>query len=263
MVAEKRKVEISADPRFSDSDIEELAREFEAVFQVHTAKYERFGLAQYDPILLIIFYEITKGFFEAIGKDAWEKIKKKLALVVSNRNEVSEVEFHYSYGPKKVELMVRSSDGNVVASAFDQIQETLEIVERTKGDGALLEFDSRLNKWVSSSDQTSGEEKVAFRFENQVAATVGSVTVRGRSYQLTEENLKELAKTFAGHYLKHEHSGPPIGRIEKAWYENGKLMVSGVVYEPTDERGRTILDAIKKGELKGFSIGFSFDSEDR
>lgn len=269
MVAQKPEVVISADPRYSDSEIEEFAHEFAPIFQVHTNRYERFGLQEYALALIITFgptfVPIVKGFLEGIGvgigKDIWEKIKKKLGSTVSNRKELTEIEFHYNNGPKNVELTVRTSDGNVAASAFDQIKNTLETVEKSKADAIYFEFDSSLNSWVPVSQVTNSEQKVAFAFSNCVAATVTSVTVRGHTYNLTEENLKEAAKTFEGHYLKVEHSGPPIGRIDKAWCENGKLLVSGVGFEARDDKGRAILESIKKGELKGLSIGFSFETK--
>jgi hypothetical protein len=256
MGTQKHEIEISADPTYSDSEIGDLAREFESVFQVHTTKYERFGLAEYVPILVIVFGYIAKGFFEGIGKDAWETLKKKLASTVSNRNEISEVEFHYSYKSKVVELKVKSADANVIASGFDQIQSSLEVVERSQRDSIYLEFDPRTSKW---NEQMSGGQKVAIHFE-EVMATTGIVTVRGRSYRLTEEALKQAAKKAPGMPLKYEHSGPPIGKVEDAWYENGKLMVRGVVFEPSDDKGRAVLDSIKSGKLKGLSLGFSFDS---
>jgi len=267
MSAQKPEVEISADPRYSDSEIEELAHEFESVFQVNTAKYERFSLEQYAPILVFAFGAIASGFFSALGKAVLESIRKRLASTISNRHEESEVEFHYSYKSKRVELKVRSADGNVIASAFDQIQNTLEIVENSQADSVFFEFDSVSDKWAVVSEQKSGEQKVAFRFENVVAATLDSVTVRGNSYQLKEEVLKEAAKDYAGLPLKHEHTGPALGRIEKAWYENGKLMVNLVVFEPTDDGQRArvdkLLDSLKKGKGIGFSMGFSFNSKKR
>jgi hypothetical protein len=256
MGTQKHEIEISADPSYSDSEIQDLARDFESVFQVHTTKYERFGLLSYAPIIVIIFRSIAKGFFEAIGKDVWETLKKKLTSTVSKRKEISEVEFHYSYKSKDVELTVKSADANVIASAFDQIKNSLEVVERSQQNSIYLEFDPNLSRYVSVNE----EQKVAFRFKNAVAATVGKFTIRGRSYELTEESLRKAAKASVGKSVKYEHSGPPIGRIEDAWYENGKLMISGVAFEASDERGRAILDSLKRGELKGLSMGFSFES---
>jgi len=219
-------------------------------------KYERLGLEEYVPILVITFGSIAAGFFEAIGKDLWETLKKKLASTVSNRNGISEVEFHYSYKTKNVELKVKSADANVIASAFDQIQDSLEVVERSQRDSIYLEFDPRTSKW---NEQMSGGQKVAIHFEG-VIATTDIVTVRGRSYRLTEESLKKAANKAPGMPIMYEHSGPPIGRVEDAWYENGKLMVRGVLFEPSDDKGRGVLDSIKSGKLSGLSLGFSFDS---
>jgi hypothetical protein len=124
-----------------------------------------------------------------------------------------------------------------------------------------MEFDSTSSRWVPVSEVTNNEQKVAFPFKGCAATTDTTVTVRGHTYRLTEENLKEAAKSFEGHYLKYEHSGPPIGRIDKAWCENGKLLVSGVAFEARDDKGRAILESLKKGDLKWLSMGFSFETK--
>jgi hypothetical protein len=226
---------------------------------VHTKKYERFGLTQYLPILVIVFGPIAKGFLEEMGRDIWRTLSKRLASTVSNRNGPSEVEFHYSYESNEVELKVTSADGNVIASAFDQIQNTLEIVERSKQKNIYFEFDPSTNKW---KEQTIDEQKIAGRFEGMMAK-VGSVTVRGHTYKVTEEELKQVATEAAGMPIKYEHTGPPIGKVEDAWYEDGKLMVRFVVFEPHDEKGRQILESFKSGKVKGLSLGFSFDSKNK
>ena len=250
---------------------------------MRTAKYERFGLAQYAPLLVIAFGEIAKtaaievtrevtkelarDILQEIGKDIWKGIKKKLASIISNRHEVSEVEFHYSYGPKNVELKVRSADGNVIASAFDQIQKTVETVERTKADIIYFEFDLNVNKWALVSQQMSGDRKVLKRFDKYVIASVKEVTVRGYTYAAKEKVLMEAARTWAGQPLNYDHNGPSIGRIEHSWYEDGKLFVNAVVFEPTDDAQRTqvekMLDLIKSGKRWGFSMGFSFNSKSK
>jgi hypothetical protein len=255
MGTQKHEIEISADPRYSDSEIGTLAREFESVFQVHTKKYERFAASDLPLILVIVFGGIAAGFFESIGKDVWETLKKKLVSTVSNRNEASEVRFYYGYESKKVELSVASADANVIASAFDQIQKSLEIVEKSQKDSVYLQFDSGTNKW---NDQMIGGQKVALRFEG-VVATTDEVTVRGHSYRLTEESLKKTAKDAPGKPIGYGHGGSFIGKVEDAWYENGKLMVRGVVFEPSNNKGREILDSIKSGNLKALSMEFSFD----
>jgi hypothetical protein len=255
MVTQKHGIEISADPRYSDSEIDALAREFENVFRVHRKKFERFAASDLPLILVIVFGGIAAGFFESMGKDAWETLKKKLVSTVANRNEVSEVRFRYDYESKNVELGVTSADANVIASAFDQIQKSLEVVEKSQKDNVYLQFDSRTNKW---NEQMINGQKVALRFEG-VMATTGSVTVRDHSYRLTEENLKKAAKDAPGKPIGCDHGGPFIGKIEDAWYENGKLMVRGAVFEPSDDKGRAILNSIKSGDLKALSIEFSFD----
>ena len=107
MVTPKHEIEISADPRYSDSEIDALAREFENVFRVHRKKFERFAASDLPLILVIVFGAIAAGFFESMGKDAWETLKKKLVSTVANRNEVSEVRFHYDYNRKMLSSGLR------------------------------------------------------------------------------------------------------------------------------------------------------------
>jgi hypothetical protein len=144
----------------------------------------------------------------------------------------------------------------VIASAFDQIQNSLKVVVRSQKDRVYLQFEPRTCKW---NEQIIGGQKVALRFEG-VVATTDRVTARGHSYRLTEESLKKAAKDAPGTAIGYGHGGPFIGKVEDAWYENGKLMVRGVVFEPKDDEGRAILDSIKAGNLKALSMEFSFDS---
>ena len=60
--------------------------------------------------------------------------------------------------------------------------------------------------------------------------------------------------------MLHEHGGSPIGEWNEAWYDNGKLMVKGVVYEPRDQNEREIVDQIRSSKLKGLSLAFSDES---
>jgi hypothetical protein len=135
-----------------------------------TRNYQRFGAGEYLPTIVLVFHAIEMGFFAAIGKDLWEKLKKELASVIANRKTTSEIEFNYSYQGKDVELHVTSADGKVIAEAFDQIQHTLEIVEKEPEDSIYLEFDAETNEWrLPKTDRKKGERKVVFRFQGVMA----------------------------------------------------------------------------------------------
>lgn len=91
-----------------------------------------------------------------------------------------------------------------------------------------------------------------------IAATSGLVKKGGRTYKLTEEELKKAAKTVVGNPILHEHRGRPIGKVEKAWYKDGKLYIEGVIYEPRNDMEEKIIEKIEKGDLTGLSPGFRF-----
>ena len=122
----------------------------------------------------------------------------------------------------------------MIASAFDQIQSSLEVVEKSQKDSIYLEFDPPTNKW---NEQMSDGQKVAIRFEG-VMATTGSCYCQRSAISADGRTLKKAAKDAPGKPIKCGHGGPPIGKIEDAWYENGKLMVRGAVFEPSDDKGR-------------------------
>ncbi len=254
--SQKHDIEIAADSSYRDSELANLAATFGSDFQVRIKRYQRLtGLSAQDlaPILLIAFHPITQGFLEEFGKDIYESIKQKL-VEVANKQEDSEMEFTYAHGTKKVDLKVKSTNERVIASAFDQIPKTLQIVEKRTETNIYFDFDSNKEQW-NLNDVSA--RKIAFLID-AIAATTDRITVRGRPVQLTEKQLRKLAAEFPGSPMLYEHAGSPIGEWKEAWYENGKLMARGAVYEPRDEKERRVVALVKSGKL-GFSLGFSHD----
>lgn len=256
LASQKHEIEIAADSSYSASQLADLAATFGNNFEVRIKKYQRLtGLSAQDlaPILLIAFHPITRGFLEEFGKDIYESIKQKL-VEVARKQDDSEVEFTYTYGTKKVDLKVKSTNERVIASAFDQIPKTIQIVEKRTETNIYFDFDSNKEQW-NLNDVSA--RKVAF-FIDAIAATTDRITVRGEPMQLTEEQLRNIAAEFPGSPMLYEHAGSPIGEWREAWYESGKLMVRGAVYEPRDEKERQIVELVRSGKL-GFSLGFSHD----
>lgn len=91
-----------------------------------------------------------------------------------------------------------------------------------------------------------------------IAATTDPVKKGGRTYKITEEELKKAAKTVVGKPLLHAHRGKPIGKVEKAWCKDGKLYIESVIYQPRNDMEEKIIEKIEKGELKGLSPAFRF-----
>lgn len=93
-----------------------------------------------------------------------------------------------------------------------------------------------------------------------IAATTGVVKKGGKAYLITEEELKKAAKTSVGKAILHKHRGKPIGKVERAWYEDGKLYIEGVIYEPQNEMEEQMIEKMEKGERIGISPAFLFEA---
>jgi len=92
-----------------------------------------------------------------------------------------------------------------------------------------------------------------------IMATTDPVKKGDKTYVLTEEVLKRAAPSFVGKPLQYGHRGRPVGRIEKCWYENGKLFTEAVVYEPENEQEKELIRKIEKGEIRGLSPSFTYE----
>lgn len=97
-----------------------------------------------------------------------------------------------------------------------------------------------------------------YRRVRGIVMTTDPVKKGNRTYQFTEEQLKEAAETFAGVPMGYEHRGKPFGVWEKAWYLDGKLWAEGIIFEPETEREREIIKRIESGELRGLSPSITF-----
>lgn len=99
--------------------------------------------------------------------------------------------------------------------------------------------------------------KVRLRIRG-IIATTDPVKKGDRTYVLTEEQLKKAAPTMVGKPLQYQHRGKPIGKIEKSWYEDGKVCVEAVIYEPENEKEKELVEKIERGEIRGLSPSFTF-----
>lgn len=75
------------------------------------------------------------------------------------------------------------------------------------------------------------------------------------SFNFTEREIPEHCKTTINVpvYLTHKHDLGPVGRIAKAWLENGKMMVAGIIRDNTPA-GKIASEGVLNGELKGLSL---------
>ncbi|MGA3109049.1 MAG: hypothetical protein ABSD99_06280 [Candidatus Bathyarchaeia archaeon] len=248
-------IEISADISYKDEELKELAASFGNNFKIRITRHERLtgiSLEQLAPILIITFNPITKGFLESVGKEVFERFKKKL-LDIAKKQDDSQIVFTCADSTNKVELNVKSKSVSVLRSALETVDNTVQIMQGKKDAVLYFDFDSDKNQWIQNDIST---RKVAFPVEG-VMATTDRITVRGKPVQFTEEQLRKIASELPGTPMLHEHGGSPIGEWKESWYEDGKLMVRGVVYEPRDERERDVVEQIKTGKLRGLSLGYS------
>lgn len=93
-----------------------------------------------------------------------------------------------------------------------------------------------------------------------IVAFVGCSQARGEpdgtvGFTLTESEIRESGKyKDIPIYDRHQHEKGPVGKIAKAWCENGKMLVAGVVSDATPG-GKKVCQELKSGVLKGLSLG--------
>jgi hypothetical protein len=92
-----------------------------------------------------------------------------------------------------------------------------------------------------------------YRRVRGIIMTTDAVKKGNRTYQFTEEQIKEAIASFAGVPMGYQHRGKPIGVWDKAWYEDGKVWAEGVIFEPESEREKEIIKKIESGEVRGLS----------
>lgn len=75
-------------------------------------------------------------------------------------------------------------------------------------------------------------------------------------FSFTEREIPEHCKSTKGVpvYLTHKHHLGPVGRVAKAWQENGKMLVAGVIYDSTPA-GKEASKGLLSGALRGLSLG--------
>jgi len=249
-------IEISADPSYNDTELTELASAFGEKFKVRITRHQRFTGVSADQLGAVLFLilnsPIAKGFLEEFGKDVYKSVKERL-IKVAKKQDNSEVVFEYTHGAKKAKLRVKSKNEKVLESAFNQIDDTVRVLEGKEWPSFYFDFDIERNAWLLND---TANRKVAFHIQG-VVATTDTIRVRGKTMQINEEALKNVAAEMKGLPLHLEHSGPPIGEWVSARYENGKLIGKASIYEPRNEAERKTVEDIRTRKL-GLSLGFNY-----
>jgi hypothetical protein len=196
-------------------------------------------------VFILVGSYIGKGFLEELGKDAYRKLKDELGDFLSKKGERT---LAIQFKSKKTRLSFRleTDEKSVVDSALKKIPQIIS--ETEKSTSFYLGPQGQWEKF---------EGKVEFVGEG-VAMTTGEFELNGRKVKITERDLRDLAENMLPNFpIMHEHRGRPIGKLTKSWVRDGKLRVRYELYKPRNATERQVIEAIRSGDLRGFSLGFS------
>jgi hypothetical protein len=139
-------LQLVADFGFSDEELIELKDVCETIFDVEIMRYHELSTEVLEPIIIFVFLEVTSGFLKAIGKEIWNKIKKKiLKVVIQNKDGHSELEFRVKKGDTKIRFKFMTTNPNLMEEAIDKFPEALESAEEFEEE--YVEFDSEKEEW--------------------------------------------------------------------------------------------------------------------
>lgn len=150
MFLKRPSLEIAANLAYTDKELESVSNVLKPVFEVKVKRFEEFQEEILEPIILFIFYGISSGFFQGIGRNLWNVIKKKVANIVTKKRKsgVSDLEFRVKTEKRNIQFRLHSSDPKVVEKAVDQFPKALEYAQETGCKINYYEFDTEKKKWV-------------------------------------------------------------------------------------------------------------------
>lgn len=246
---EIKSVKISTDG-WDQRDIEDI----QGIFP-KSMTMEQKNLAQFlSGIELAIIFglfasgKITGGFFDAMGKDAWNGLKTKL-VKKSKENKHSSIGFEISNGTKSVKLSLKTKDSSLIERALDTVDNALNQIKEDETN-EQFHFDNEQKDWVKIVDRKF------YKKIKGIAASTTPVKKGDKVIQLTIEQLHTFASQMINSPITLSHGGKPVGKITKAWVEDDKLMYEGGIYEGLAKAEETQLDEIMK--TGGVSIGFKY-----
>lgn len=139
-------MEILANFAFSDEELAELEEVWEPIFQVEVKRYEEFEAEILEPIILLIFFDISSGFLKAIGNEIWELIKRKILKIVAEKNGGrSDLEFKVKKGETIIRFKFATGNKKLMENALEKFPEALSYAEETEKE--YLEFDDEKEEW--------------------------------------------------------------------------------------------------------------------
>lgn len=146
----KPRLDITANFAYTDAELQGLSDFLEPVFEVEVKRHEEFQQGITEPIIFFIFYGISSGFVQAIGKELWESIKKEIAAVVAKKREsgISDMELVVDRKKGNIRFRLHSDDPKLVEKAIDQFPKALESTEKTEYEIDYYEFDNDTGQWV-------------------------------------------------------------------------------------------------------------------
>lgn len=202
-------------------------------------------------IVGIVGVAVLKGFGDAIGKDAWEKLKS-IFVKRSKEKKNSTIGLKVQNEKYKAQFNIKTEDPELIDRAFTTIEKTFKEIGENDENTKFF-FDNGKKEWVQIK-----RTEIIQRYSG-IAASTGLVKQGEKITDFTLEDLNEHAKKMVGTPLTIGHGGKQIGEITKAWVDEEKLMFEAGVYEGTSEEDMKKMEEIIKS---GGAVSISF-SDDR
>ncbi len=99
--------------------------------------------------------------------------------------------------------------------------------------------------------------KVIMKVEG-IAWSTNEFTVRGKTWNFTEEDLKTIAPQMIGKPMSAGHRGSIVGRIDESWVENNTVRYKASIFEPRNENEKEFIEKLKNGKISGVSPSFTY-----
>ena len=200
-------------------------------------------------ILTLMGKEIVLGIGNSIGRDIWEKLKKKL----STKNN-SNIQVIIRNDSKSIQLTIPATESSTILIAFDSAENAIQQTS-TNTTSIKLFFDTKTQKWIEIK-----KRPIARKITSPVMDT-NPIKTRNREYKFPKTVLEQLASKMIGKPVTLGHGGKQIGEITNAWVEGETLYHELGIYEGlSDEDSSTLEDILRSGG--GVSMGITGQTDE-
>ena len=123
---------------FGDEEIEELQDAFAQIDPVDNPRYYARESADVLPAWLLIALgfiggAVATGFFNAIGTDAYSKVKEKVQSILKTKKDPT-ISFAMNYKDVEININCKAKDEATISKVFDTIRDARDLAIRTIDD---------------------------------------------------------------------------------------------------------------------------------